>query len=220
MPRNTPAESVQSFMQRAADQFAQIATAKTVKDGGLAASLDGARIRGEIAATGSGPVTVTVTVDENHGLPKGMSRGQLTAEALAEFDAKALAEAKQRVWSQVRYMDNSRQLTGEKAIELLTALGYGAASQPSAVTTCTVSIPARRKDGHDTRSLKLAGNVTREDIVARVSEAIVRDGDNGHLRADQVLMTAFGDDYPTPALVEVSNYNVETVWPDKSEFAE
>lgn len=220
MPRSassTP-ETVATFQQGVADAFASLATTEAISAGGsLPSKLNRAGIKGDVTAGDASPVKVTVVVDENHGLPAGTTRDQYNQSALDAFDAKAVRAAKESVYQQIRSMARSSHLGGDQAIALLGTLGYADASKPSAVTYATVEIPARRKDGYDSRSLTLQGSFTEEEIVTKVTAAL---GEDPFLRADKAIMDAFGDVLQNqPKAVRVTGHRVETVWPARSEFA-
>jgi hypothetical protein len=167
------ASNIQEFQEQAAREIYEIERERGATGSSAAVRLASAAINAKVTpAAGEGPYKIEVTVADNAGLPHGTKRSDFKSSALEELDARHLSAEKERVWQWFRRQAGVGYFDDEQAAGALTRLGYTAL--PSVRTQVSLTLPGERVNRYGERqndvvSFTLDGDVSREDIEARVA---------------------------------------------------
>lgn len=210
--------AAKNFLQKFADLDAAVAAQRSADKApvGLGVTSIASGVTATVAAENA--QVVTVHVDDNAGLPmfKGEpgKRSDFSAERLAEFDADFERTVKDNVWRNIMHRNTRSQLSDEQADHLLAELGYTAL--PSTKTFVEYSVGGDR-GGVIRRTL--AGEVSRDDVIALMVNADIPRYSTAQAKADQAFPESI--DGNKTELISYSTLRVETKreWPAKSEHA-
>ena len=157
------------FRRAAAKQLAKIYTASSVQRAGLENSLLWARIRySSIKAVGE-TVEVDVQVEDKDFIPSSVAREDLTPEAIAKYEAKALRAARYNVWVALNRVFHDDVVNSDRVLEALEALDYPERNRPSVQTS--VEGYLRDEKGVEKRLVfTVPGTVTSEEAKTKFND--------------------------------------------------
>jgi hypothetical protein len=163
-------ETLASFWQHAAERFAAVASAVNLSNTGLNDALAGAGIPHVQVKAKDNLFTVTVDPEKvKVALPSGADRDDFTSDALAKFEAKALADARLRVWKQVKQYVGLGYVSFEQGVEILKELGYDAKNIPALTTRVSFQLLDPKAGKYSAHSFTFPTEVDHDEIEAAVA---------------------------------------------------
>ena len=210
-------ETLTAWKHAVASAFAKVYDAET-RGASLGSALECAGIGGvKVTSEATGLNIAVAELGDKDNVPHGFTRGDFTADKLAEMDAEALKSAKRSVWHFIRSKARRGYMDNDQAIALLDELGFTA--RPTETTNVSADIPTGQRDryGDSVReyvSFRIPGSVAKDVIVAALAEA--------YPAANAVrtaILSAFPNAQDVPGgLADRVSVSTDLEWPTTCEY--